>query len=782
MTEYSVLGKRLPRVDGPVKVTGKANFADDLSLPGMLHGKILRSPHAHARILNIDASHAEKLPGVRGIVIGTDFGKFRYGLRPDTRDEVPLAREKVRYIGEEVAAIAAIDPDIAQEAVDLIKVEYEPLPAVFDPEEALREGAPLVHEDKPGNVSVHTKVHFGDVEQALSESDYVREDRFYSQSVLHGFIEPNSIVASWEPPNHITVWASKQSPYFLYRNLSNCFNVPLSNVRVIQPYIGGGYGGKNGSYPLDFAAVMLSKKTGRPVKITLTQEEVLSAHRRRHPMVVWLKTGVKKDGTLVAHDCRVVADGGAATGVGPSTMANAFSFLNLPYVVPNVRFDGYRVYTNRPVSVAQRGNGIQQIRYAADVQLDMIAEDLGIDPVEIRRKNSAYIGYKTPNGMVVKSCGLKESIDEALNAVDWEKEFRPWPEKAHQPRGRIARGVGIACNSFCSGVRLAGHNCCTAVIKVHEDGTVSLMTGSTDSGQGSETVLAMITAEVLGIRLEDVYVPQTDSTLTPLDPGSYGSRVSSTAGNAVKIAALDAREQLVKVAAGLMESRPEDIELRDRLVYVKGAPDRSMRFRDLTRLVVSLGAGTTVIGTGSWGQSIDPINFDTGEGDVGGAYSFGTQAAWVEVDTETGKVKVTKMVVAHDCGFALNPLAVEGQHEGSIAGGVGHTIYEQCVEEDGQTVNPNFTGYGMPTSGDMPPEMISISVETGDPVGAFGAKESGEGTQVSTIPAVVNAIHNATGVWMTELPITPERILRALDQKRARDTATSGGRESGGQE
>ncbi|MBI4595199.1 MAG: molybdopterin-dependent oxidoreductase [Candidatus Tectomicrobia bacterium] len=771
MPEYAILGKRLPRVDGPVKVIGKANYVDDLVVPGMLYGKMLRSPHPHAKILNIDASAAERLPGVRGVVLGTDFGKFRYGLRPDTRDEFPMARGKVRYIGEEVAAIAAIDEDIAQEAVELIKVDYEILPAVFDPEEAIKEGAPQIHEDKPGNVSIHMQVQFGNVDQAFQEAGYVREDRFYSQSVLHGYMEPNGIIASWERPNHITVWASKQSPYFLYRNLSNCFNVPLSNVRVIQPFIGGGFGGKNGSYPLDFIAVMLSKKTGRPVKIVLSQEEVLTAQRRRHPMLVWLKTGVKSDGTLLAHDCRVIADGGAATAIGPTTIANAFYFLNLPYVVPNVRFEGIRAYTNRPISVAQRGNGIQQIRYAADVQLEMIAEHLGIDPVEIRRKNAVYSGYITPNGMKVRSCGLQDSIKEALKGINWEAEFRPWPEKAPEPLERIVKGVGIACNSFCSGVRLRGHNCCTAVIKVHEDGTVTLMTGSTDSGQGSETVLGMITAEILGIRLEDVYVPQTDSTITPLDPGSFGSRVSSTAGNAVKIAAEDARRQLATAASELLEASAEDIQFRDRQVFVKNAPEKSMRFRDLARLTVSRGSGTTVIGTGSWGQSIDPLDFDKGMGDIAGAYSFGTQAAWVEVDRSTGKVKVTKMVVAHDCGFALNPLAVEGQHEGSIAGGLGHTIYEKCIEEDGQTLNPNFTAYGMPTACDTPPEMISSSVESMDPIGAFGAKESGEGTQVSTIPAIVNAIHNAVGVWMTDLPITPEKVLQAINEKKDREKA-----------
>ena len=771
MSDYAVLGKRLPRIDGPVKAAGTARFTDDLAVQGMLHGKILRSPHPHARILNIDTSQAERLPGVSAVIVGTDFGDYRYGLKPDTRDEYPLAREKVRYLGEEVAAVAAVDEDTALAALELIRVDYEVLPAVTDPEEALKEGAPRIHEDKPGNISVHMKTGFGDVDKAFQEADYIREDRFYSQSVLHGFLEPCAALAIWESPNRITIWASKQSPYFLYRNLANCFNVPLSNVRLIQPYIGGGFGGKNGGYPVDFCAVMLSKKTGRPVKIVLTMEEILSSHRRRHPMIVWLKTGVKKDGTLLAHDCRIVADGGAGTGVGPSTIANAFYFLNLPYVVPNVRFDAYRAYTNRPISVAQRGNGIQQIRFAADVQLDMIAEDLGLDPIKIRELNGAYSGYTTPSGMQVKSCGLQETIADAVKAADWDAHYRPWWEKKDEPLQRIAKGVGIACNSFESGARLTGHNCCTAVIKVHEDGTLSLLTGSTDAGQGSETALAMIAAEVLGTRLEDVFVPQTDSTITPVDPGSFGSRVSSTAGNAVLIAANDAKKQLVAVAAELLKAKPEDIQFRDRKVFVVGAPERSLRFRDLARQTVAWGSGTTVIGQGSWGQNIPPLNFDTGEGDAGGAYSFGTQAAWVEVDTETGKVTVPRMVVAHDLGFALNPLAVEGQHEGSIAGGVGHTVYEHCVEENGQNLTPNLTAYGLPTVYDLPAEMVSLSIETIDPVGAFGAKESGEGTQVSTIPAIVNAIHNAIGVWITDLPVTSEKVLKALRDKKKLDEA-----------
>lgn len=766
MSAYSILGKRLPRVDGPVKAAGTARFTNDLSLPGMLHGRILRSPYAHARIVSINTRAAEQLSGVRSVIVGTDFGNYSYGLRADMRDEYPMARGKVRYIGEEVAAVAAVDIDTAEKALRLIEVEYEPLPAVTDPVKAMQKEAPQIHDDKLGNISVHMKTEFGDVEKAFSQADHIREDIFYSQSVLHGYLEPNAALAVWEPPNRITIWASKQSPYFLYRNLANCFQVPLSNVRLIQPYIGGGFGGKNGGYPVDFIAVMLSKKSGRPVKVDLYQEEVLSAHRRRHPMQVRLKTGVKKDGTLLAHDCRIIADGGAGTGIGPMTIANTFSFLNLPYVVPNVRFEAFRVFTNRPISVAQRGNGIQQIRFAADVQLEMIAEDLDLDPVKIRQKNGAYTGYRTPNGMNIRSCGLQESITEALKAANWDSEYCSWKTKQDQPLGRIAKGIGIACNAFESGARLTGHNCCTAVIKVHEDGTVSLLIGSTDAGQGAETVLAMIAAELLGIRLEDIFVAQTDSAVTPLDPGSFGSRVSSTAGNAVKIAALDAKEQLLKVASKLLKSPAKEIEFKDRKVFVKSGPERVMRFRDLVRRTVSWGSGTTVIGQGSWGQTIEPKNFETGEGDSAGSYSFGTQAAWVEVDTQTGQVHVSKMVVAHDLGFALNPLAIEGQHEGSISGGVGHAVYEHCIEQDGQTLNPSFTGYGLPTVYDVPDEMVSISIESLDPVGAFGAKESGEGTQVSTIPAIINAIHNAIGVWIKDLPVTPEKVLKALEKNR----------------
>jgi 4-hydroxybenzoyl-CoA reductase subunit alpha len=715
-------------------------------------------------VLNIDTSRAEKLYGVRAVVTARDFGGFRYGFMPHTRDEPPLAEDRVRFVGEEVAAVAAIDDEIAAEALELIDVEYEPLPAVYDPEEALRDGAPQLHQDKPGNVSARVNMNFGDVEKALSEAYHVREDRFYSQSVLHGFLEPHALIARWESSGGLTVWASKQSPYFIYRNLASLFRLPLSKVRAVQPYIGGGFGGKNATFALDFCAAMLSKKTGLPVKIVYDAEDILGYGRRRHPMTMWLKTGVTRDGLLLGTSCRLIADGGGYTSVGPMGLYLAGAFLALPYKLPSYKYEAVRAYTNKPVCNAMRGHGLPQIRYAADCQLELIAQDLSIDPVEIRRRNAVEPGHVTANKMHVSSCGLKESIDESLKAINWDT-LREEISEHNKKSGRTLRGLGIASNAFGSGARLHGHTACSAVVKVHEDGGISLLTGSTDSGQGSETVLGMITAELFGVPLENIEVSRVDTQNTPIDPGSYGSRVTSTAGNAVKIATLKAREKLAKVAAEALGGEEADVEFKKGKVFLKNKPEKAISFRKLCHLTYTYGTGQVIVGEGHWSQEINLPNWETGEGDIAGTYSFGTQVAEVEVDRLTGRITLTKMVVAHDLGYAINPLACEGQHEGSIFGGMGHCMYEECQLEGGKTMNPSFLDYKMPTAMDMPRVMESIGIETIDQEGVFGAKESAEGTQVSTVPAIVNAIYDATGVMFTELPITPEKVLKALDEK-----------------
>ena len=765
MGEFSILGKPTPRVDGIPKVTGRAEYTADLSVTGMLYGEVLRSPYPHARIVSIDTHRAEKLVGVRGVITGKDFNGFRHGFMAHTRDESPLAPDKVRFIGDEVAAVAAIDPDIAHEAIELINVEYEILPTVFDPEEAMREGAPSIHDHVRNNISTEMHMNFGDVEAAFAKADYIREDRFYSQSVLHGFLEPHACIASYEEPGKITFWGSKQSPYFPYRNLASAFKVPLSNVRVIQPYVGGGFGGKNDTFALDYSAVMLSKKTGRPVKFVYDIEDVMMAGRRRHPMIMYIKTGVKKDGTLLATECRVIADGGSYTAVGPMTIYLAGTFLTLPYKLPNLKYDAVRVYTNKPVSVAQRGHGVPQTRFAADSQLDLIAKDLRIDPAEIRLKNAIEPGFVTVNKFHISSCGLKETIQRSTELVNW-KERKEELAKERAKGGRYLRGLGIACNGFMSGARLHGHTACAVIVKVHEDGTVSVLPGATDSGQGAETVLATMTAEILGIAVEDVHVSKVDSFLTPVDPGSYGSRVTSTAGPALMIAAGKCRNQLSEVASKVLKAPADKIEFRDHQVFVQeGSSNQRISFGKLCRLAYQYGSGQVIIGEGYFGQDVALPNWDTGEGDVANTYTFGTQIAEVVIDRETGQVRLEKMIVAHDLGKMFNPLIVEGQHDGSIYGGMGHALYEECLNEDGLTLNPSILDYKMPTALDMPQVMDSINIETHDPIGPFGAKESAEGTQVSTVPAIINAIFDATGIMFTDLPITPEKILRALEQQ-----------------
>ncbi|MBI5444281.1 MAG: molybdopterin-dependent oxidoreductase [Deltaproteobacteria bacterium] len=763
--KYRVVGQRLPKADAALKATGDAKFAADLAVPGMLWGRVLRSHVPHAKILHIDTSRAERLPGVRAVVTGQDFPPVKYGFLPSTRDQYPLCRDKVRYIGDELAAVAAVDKDVAEEALDLIRVEYEELPAVFDPEEAMLPGAPQLHDHVENNVSVQTHMNFGDVEQAFKDSYYVREDRFVTQSIVHGFIEPHATLVQWDAGGKITLQGSKQSPYIVYRNLARSLDVPPSQVRLISPYVGGGFGGKQEPIALDFAAALLSKKTGRPVKIVYDQEEVLIGARRRHAMVIRLKTGVKKDGTLTGVECKLVADGGAYSSVGALSIYLAGAFLGVPFRVPNLKYDAYRVYTNKPFAGALRGHGLPQTRFAAEQQLEMIAEELGIDPLEIRLKNAYTAGETSCNGFVINSCGLTESLLRTAEVVDWKGR-----KSRKKQEGTKARGIGIASNSQCTGARMGGHNAASAVIKVHEDGGVTLQTGATDVGQGCETVLAQIVAEELGLDFDEVHVTQNDTEVTPIDPGTYGSRVTFTSGNAARAAAADIRRQVFSFVAEKLEADPEDLEIGHHKVYVKGSPERGLPWLSAVRHAY-YSKDTPLLGRGSATPGTGMVNLVTGEGNLSGAYSFGTQAAEVEVDTETGHVKIVNMVVSHDSGYAINPLLTEGQQEGSVIIGEAQVLYEELPTDKGQILATSFHMYGMPSAMDAPERIRTEHIETNDPAGPYGAKESGEGTSISTMPAIANAIYDAIGVRVHELPFTPEKVLKALEEKKAREQA-----------
>lgn len=757
-SELDVVGTRRPMLDAAAKAKGTAQFTDDLTLPGMLHGKILRSPFPHAKILHIDTSKAEKLSGVKGVMTGQDIGNIKYGIVPMAKDEYALAKDKVRFMGDDVAAVCAIDPEIAEEALEFIKVDYEELPSVFDPMEAIKEGAPLVHDDVAGNVSASIRKEFGDVKRGFEESDFVFEDTFYSQAVNHAPLEPHAALAQYDPQRgELIVWSSTQIPFFLRRNLSTTLLVPESKIRVIKPKVGGGFGQKIDMFAKDFCACWFAIKLGRPVKFVYEREEVFIATRQRHPVYLRVKTGMKKDGTITAQQFCAHADGGAYNSTAPLMITLLGYFLMIPYRVPNLLYEGYHVYTNKPVGGPMRGHGVPQARFAVERHIDMIAARVGLDPAEVRIKNSIHAGEPHAAKFVINTCGFADTVKEAAEAIGWREK-----------RGKLpfGRGVGLAGGSFPSGVSNMSHISSGAVVQVGRDGAVNVLTGAADIGQGAETVIAQIVAEELGVPLENIRVTAADTGITPLDPGTFGSGVTVRAGNAARIAALSAKKKIFECVAEKLEANAEDLVAKKGKIFVKGSAERGITIPDALKAYQYADLPMPIVGRGSWmAPATEPTALLKEDGNFSPSYSFMTQAAEVQIDLQTGKVKVLKMVTAHDCGRAINPLLVEGQLEGSIVGGMGQALYEEVIVEDGQMMNPSFLDYGLPTTLEMP-EIEAIEVETNDPLGPFGAKESGEGTQLSPAPAIVNAIYDALGIEFTELPITPEKVLKALGSRK----------------
>jgi 4-hydroxybenzoyl-CoA reductase subunit alpha len=762
--QFNVVGRRLPMLDAAAKAKGAAQFTDDLTFPGMLYGKILRSPLPHAKILNVDVSKALRLPGVKGAVTGAEIPDRQYGIVPKARDEYALAKGKVRYIGDEVAAVCAIDPEVAEEAVELIDVDYEELSAVFDPMDAIREGAPIIHEGVANNTSFAIRKEFGDVEKAFAESALVSEDTFYSQPVNHAPLEPHAAVAQHDPlTGQLTLWSSTQIPFFLRRNVAATLQIPESKVRVIKPKVGGGFGQKIDMFAKDFCAAWFAIKLGRPVKFVYEREEVFIATRQRHPMYLTVKTGMAKDGRILGQQFLSYADGGAYNSTAPTMMALSCFFLMVPYHVPNLLYEGYHVYTNKPVGGAMRGHGIPQARFAVERQLDLMAERLNLDPAEVRLKNSIKAGEPHPGGFVINTCGFAESVRQAADAIGWKEK-----------RGKLpfGRGVGMGGASFPSGVTNMSHISSGAVVQVGQDGGVNVLTGAADIGQGAETVIAQIVAETLGVPIDIVRVTAADTGITPLDPGTFGSGVTVRAGNAARIAAESVKKKLFDCIADEFEANVEDLVAKDGVIFVTGSPEINITFVKALKTYQYKNLPMPIVGRASWmADTSEPTTLFNQPGNFSPNYSFMTQAAEVEVNTTTGKVKVIKMVTAHDCGRPINPMLVEGQLEGSIAGGMGQALYEHVITEKGQVMNPSFLDYGFPTTLEVP-EMESYDIETDDPVGPFGAKEAGEGTQLSPAPAIVNAIYDAIGVNFNELPVTPEKILKALDEKKKQQSWT----------
>jgi 4-hydroxybenzoyl-CoA reductase alpha subunit len=751
--EYSVIGRRLPRIDAVEKATGTAKYLGDLSIPGMLYGKILRSPYAHARILRVDTSKAERLQGVRGVVTGKESKGIRLCVIPHLANKPPLAEEKVRFIGDEIAAVAADSEEIAEEALDLIEVGYEELPGVFNPFEAMKAEAVKIHEG--GNVAIHISRSYGDVEKGFKESDHIFEDRFETQAQLHCCMEPHGCIVHLDRSGGLTVWVTTQVPHPYRKMLADVLGMPLSKVRVIKVFMGGGFGGRFEMDPMEIIAYFLSKKTGRPVRIINTQDEQFTTGRTRYPMVIDIKTGVKKDGTLLAREVKVVTDNGAYNSHGITITMGVGTKCTYLWGLPNVKYEADVVFTNKVYGGAFRGYGNPQITFAIESQMDMIAEKLGMDAKDLCLKNANYEGQLTCMGHKVTSCGLRDCIEEATEAVGWK-------EKRRKPGDH---GVGMASLMHTGGgVRLLFGDCnlSDVFIKMNNDGTIDLASGMAEIGQGSDTALAQIAAEELGISIKDVNVITGDTWTTPQCLGAWGSREVFVAGNAVIMVAGEIRRKLFEEASKILEARVDDLAVKERKVYVKGNAEKFVSIAQVATTCYN--RGKILAGRGCYD---DPTTYipdsKTGYGGVP-TYAFGTHAIEVEVDRRTGRVKVLDFVAAHDVGKVINPMMAEGQIEGAGLQGLGYALSEGLVWEEGIVLNPNFQDYRIFYINDVP-RMKSVMVESMDPDGPYGAKGLGEPGLVPTAGAIANAIYDAVGVRIRSLPITPEKILRALKEK-----------------
>jgi 4-hydroxybenzoyl-CoA reductase alpha subunit len=765
---FQTIGKRNRKVEGLAKVTGRALYADDLVLPRMLHAKLLRSIHAHARIRSIDASAALALPGVHAVITGRDLPGY-FGIIPWTEDEQALCTDKTRYVGDAVAAVAADDERTAEEALRLIRVDYEVLPAVIDIDSALAHPEWKVNEKaSEGNISKQVRLEFGAVDAALANSDAVEECEYWYEGSTHTPIEPHCCLAEFDATGFLTVWSSTQVAHYLHRDLARVLELPTQRVRVIQPVVGGAFGGKSEPFSLEFCSAKLAMVTGRPVKILYTREEVFYAHRGRHPMRLRYRTGVKRDGTLTGTDAVVHLDGGAYSSFGLVTTYYSGQLLTAPYALPAYRFDSTRVFTNKPCCGPKRGHGSVQPRFAFECQLDKLAERIGMDPIELRRRNLLGENTHTVNGMRVTSNGFRQCLEEVERASGWREKFRRLP---------YGRGVGVAGSMYISGT-----NYCIypnempqagVQLKLDRSGRATVFCGCSDIGQGVDSVLAYIVCEELGLELRDVRVVAGDTDLTPVDLGSYSSRETFMVGNACLDAARHLREQVAEALAAHWGVTARSIVLANGVACATDDPGgKCMSVKEAFQLAE---ARHGTLGSVGWYQS-PKLGGDYRGGTIGASptYSFTAHVAEVEADPETGIVDVKSIWIAHDCGRALNPVSVEGQMEGSAYMGFAEAIMEEQVYKPatpghgfGLHHGPSLLDYRIPTSLDTP-ELHSIIVESVDPEGPYGAKEAGEGPLHPSIPAIANAIHDALGLRCDRLPFSPPRVLAGLQANDAR--------------
>lgn len=757
-----LIGKDVPMIDGLDKVSGQHIFTADMQLPGMLYGKVLRSPYPHARILNIDASEARKSIGVRAVITGRDMEFPHYSVAGQgVFDEQLLAGDKVHYVGDEVAVVAAIDPDTATEALSLIKVEYEKLPAIFDPREALQPGAPLIHEDQESNTPYKIDFFRGDVEQGFKESAVIVEDSFYTPLQYHGYLEPHAAIAQCDSSGRVCLWLPMQSPTLGRGTYARALGIDEDQIRIIQMPIGGGFGGKL-EYRLHALCALLTRATRRPVKMVLSREEDFEAGLPRVPMHIKMKLGVRQDGTLAAKETEIIADSGAYVNYAHGIMLSAAHRHDNLYRIANIKTKAWLVYTNKVATGCFRGFGNPQVHFAYESILDMAAEELGMDPAEMRLKNMYNRGDVTPHGWKLLSYGLPECIIKSTAAAGWTEKRSQKPADE-----RFARGIGLACCLHVSGNRtfLPFFDGASSFIRINEQGKATVFTGETDLGQGARTTFAQIAANELGLRPTDVTVNLVDTDNSPHGLGTFGDRATTLGGNSVRLAAIDAREKLLEIAAQQLQVDGEELYISAGICQCRSDTDKKMTVAEIAQAGWVQLAGGLVTGHGVYvPPDVSVVHPDTKYGNVSCAYPFVAQIAEVEVDRLTGRVKVLNIAAAHDLGKTLNPLLAEGQVQGAIAQGIGFALMEDMGMKNGIVYNRTFERYNMPRITDMPP-IISILVESDDPNGPYGAKGLAEPALTPTAPAIANAIYHAVGVRIKELPITPEKILKALQQK-----------------
>jgi len=776
--EFAVIGRPLPKIDAWAKVTGETRYADDFFLPRMAYGRLLRSPHAHARIRSIDTTRARALPGVYAVITGADLPRVKFGILPVSQDEEALCTEKVRMVGDAVAAVAAVDEETADHACRLIDVEYEPLRALMSIEESLAHPEVRIHEYGDGpNVHKNVALQFGDVETAFARADLVREDVFFYEGNTHLPMEQHAAVASAGPDGKLTLWSSTQTPHYVHRLLAKILEMPAAHIRVVATPVGGGFGGKLDPFAHEIAACRLSQLTGRPVKIACTREEVFYIHRGRHPVLMWIKTGFTKHGEITGCHLRTWLDGGAYGSYGVASTFYTGVINPVTYKIPVYKFEGARIFTNKPPCGPKRGHGTPQPRFALECQIDKAAEQLGLDPAEMRKRILAEPFTKTANHLTVTTIGLGECIDRVVEASGWRAKWGGFKSEGASvaPSDNRRRGVGIACSAYLTGAGTAvywnsmPHS--GVIVRADRSGGVAVLCGATDIGQGSDSILAYLPAEILGIDPKDVHVHPADTSLTPVDLGSYSSRVTLMCGMAAIQASQRLREVVARAVARKLEVDPGALAFRERKV---GVPDDWEKAVDFAQAVELAEAMHGVLAfAGSYAPPKRAGKYKGGGVGPSPCYSYSACVVELSVDEETGEIELHDVWIGHDIGRALNPLLVEGQVEGSVYMGIGEALMEGQVFRNGVHKQPSLLEYKSPTTLETP-EIHTFLVETDDPEGPFGAKEAGQGPLLPVIPAIANAVYHAVGVRCDEVPITPEMILKGLELRRRGKAARVG--------